>query len=72
MDYVINSSFQGVNRLLLLSFEDNAVRKGHGIFTSKKLKNKRLQYHDWYKKLFDQTVRKNIKIYENVTKIPSG
>ena len=48
------------------------MRKGHGIFTSKKLKNKRLQYHDWYKKLFDQTVRKNIKIYENVTKIARG
>ena len=29
LDYLIHASFQGVNRLFVLPFEDNAVRKGH-------------------------------------------
>ena len=29
LDYLIDPSFQGVNRLFLLSFEDNMARTGH-------------------------------------------
>ena len=29
VDFVIASSFQGANRLFVLSIEDNTVRKGH-------------------------------------------
>ena len=29
LDYLIDPSFQGVNRLSVLSYEDNAVRTGH-------------------------------------------
>ena len=28
-DYLVDSSFQGVNRLVVLSFENNVVRTGH-------------------------------------------
>ena len=31
LDYLIDLSFQGVNRNFILSFEDNAVRAGHTI-----------------------------------------
>ena len=29
LDYLIDQIFQGVNRIFVLSFEDNTVRKGH-------------------------------------------
>ena len=31
LDYLIDMSFQGVDRNFILSFEDNAVRTGHTI-----------------------------------------
>ena len=36
LHYLIHPSFQGVNRLLVLSSEDNAVRTGHRILFSEK------------------------------------
>ena len=36
----------------------------NGIFSSKS-RNRRLQCHDWWKKLFDYPIRKKLKIHEN-------
>ena len=35
-DYLINAIFQGVERLFVFSFEDNAVRTGHTWFSFRK------------------------------------
>ena len=40
LDYLINPSFQGVNRLFALSFENNDDRKAHTIFFLLKSSNK--------------------------------
>ena len=45
LDYLIDLSFQGVIGLFALSFEDNAVRTGHKIFSCKS-RNKILQCYD--------------------------
>ena len=40
LGYVIDSVFQGVNRLFVLSFGDNAVRTGHKEYFTLKLEKK--------------------------------
>ena len=45
LDFLIDSSFQGGNRLFLLSFENEGDRKVHTRFSSKS-RNKRLQSYD--------------------------
>ena len=32
-------------------------------------RNKRLQYYDWWKKIFDQSVRNNLRTYDTIRKI---
>ena len=60
-----------MNRLFVLSFENNAVKTGHRIRSSKN-RNKRLQCYDWFKKCFDQRIRTSIETYKNVRKIATG
>ena len=45
LDNLIDKIFQGVNRFFVLSFENNAHRVRHTIFSSKS-RNKRLQCYD--------------------------
>ena len=40
LDYLIDPVFQGVNRLFVLSFGDNAVRTGHKEYFTLKLEKK--------------------------------
>ena len=51
LDYLVDPSFQGVNRLFVLSFEGNAVRTGHKIFSSQS-RIKRIQAYGWWKNIF--------------------
>ena len=44
LDYLIDPSCQGVNRLFALSFKDNTFNT-HKTFSSKR-ENKRLQFYD--------------------------
>ena len=45
LDYLIDPSFQGINRLFVLSFETNTDRKTHRMLFSK-CRNKSLQCYD--------------------------
>ena len=59
LDYLIDPSFQGVNRLFVL-FENSTDREVDNIFSSKS-KNKRLLCYDWWKKSLCLTSTKRIK-----------
>ena len=52
LNYLIDSSFQGVNRLFVLSFENDAVRKVYKGRFSFKSRNKRLKCYDRWRKHF--------------------
>ena len=71
LDYLIDLSFQGVIGLFALSFEDNAVRTGHNIFSFKS-RNKRLQCYDWWKTFFQSTSKKWFKNLEHQKNVATG
>ena len=45
LNHLINPSFQGVNKLFVLSFENEDQRKSYSTLKSR---NKRLQRYDWW------------------------
>ena len=67
IDWLIDPSFQGVNRFFSLSFWDNADRTGHNIFSSN-YRNERLQCYDG-RNFFDQPVKNELRTYGNIYKI---
>ena len=46
LNHSINPSFQGVNRLFVLYFENENDRKSHSTYLSYKSRNERLQHYD--------------------------
>ena len=72
LHYLINSSFQGVNRLFLLSFEPEADRVWHTWYylTTVEIKDYNVAIDG--QNLFNQPIRSNIKTYENIRKIVIG
>ena len=72
LNHLIEPHFQGVNRLFLLAFEDDAQRTSNKRYYSK-YRNKSLQYYDWWKKIFWSTKNKYYKTtYDNIRKIATG
>ena len=72
LDFLINPSFQGVNRLFVLSFEDNDGRssyKGYYLpFAEIKCYNVVIDE----RKFFDQPVKNNLVTFDNIQKIATG
>ena len=59
LDYLIHPSFQGVNRIFVLSFEDNALRAGQAECFSQKVKIKEYNVMiNGKNNIFDQLVKK--------------
>ena len=70
MDHLIVSSIQVV-KVVILSFEDNAVRIGtHNIFS--KGRNKRLQGHNLWSKIFNHPVKNEIRTYKILRNVAAG
>ena len=69
LDYFLDPSFEGANIPFVLLFEDNAVRTGHRILSSKG-RNKKLQHHDWCSGLFDQP--QVTRTCESIRKVATG
>ena len=68
LDYLIDLGFQGINRLLLLSLEDDTVRKGHTYF----LPTIEIIDHDVKingQNVFDQQAKSGLRTVENIQKI---
>ena len=70
LDFLINPSFQGVNRLFVLSFENNSGRTS---YTRYYLPLVEIKDHNFDgRNFFDQPVKDNLITYDNIRKIAAG
>ena len=68
---LVEPSFQGVNRLFKLVFENDAERRSNKRLSSEcRIKNYNFMTNG--KNFFDQPVKNNKVTYENITKIATG
>ena len=70
LDYLIDLSFQGVNKPFVLSIEDNPVRTGYREYSRVEIKDCDVKIDG--RSDFDQPVKDNIKTYENIQKFTKG
>ena len=72
LNYLISLSFQGVNRLFVLSFENENDRRSHSTYYLPKVKIK--DYHVMIdgRIFFDQPIKSMNKTYENIRRIATG
>ena len=71
-DHLINPSFQGVNKLFVLSFENENDGKSHSNYYLSKVRIKDCSVMIDGKNVFDQPINSNLKTYENIRKIATG
>ena len=69
LNYLINPSFQGVNRLFVLSFENENDRASHSTYYLPKVEIKDYSVMIDGKNFLDQPINSNIKTYENIRKL---
>ena len=72
LNYLINPSFQGVNRLFVLSFENENDRTSHSTYYLPKVEIKDYNVMIDGKNFFDQPINSMNKTYENIRKIAAG
>ena len=72
LNHLVEPSFQGVNRLFVLAFENDTQRTSHtGPYLSNvEIKNYYIMING--EKLFDQPIKNNKVTYENIRKIATG
>ena len=69
LDLLINPSFQGVNRLLVLSFENTDSRTSYTRYFLPLVERKSFNVVIDGRNFFDQPVKKNLTTYDNIRKI---
>ena len=72
LNHSVDSSFQGVNRLFVLSFENEDDRTSHSTYYLPKVEIKDYNVMIDGKNFFDQPINNNLKTYENIRKIATG
>ena len=72
LNYLINPSFQGVNRLFVLSFENENDRTSHSTYYLPKVEIKDYNVMIDGKNVFDQPINSMTKTYENIRKVATG
>ena len=72
LNYLINPSFQGVNRLFVLPFENENDRTSHSTYYLPKVETKDYNVMIDGKNFFDQPINSMTKTYENIRKIATG
>ena len=72
LNNLIESSFQGVNRLFVLAFEDDAQRTSNKKYYIPNVEIKDYNFMIGGKNFFDQPINNMIKTYENIRKITIG
>ena len=72
LDFFIDSSFQGVYKLFLSSFENENDRKVHTGYHLPKLERKDYNLMNDAKSFFDQPVERDMKTYHNICKIATS
>ena len=69
LDFLIDPSFQAVNRLFVLPFENEDDRKVHTEYYFSEVEIKDYNVMTDGKNIFDQTIRSNMKTYDNIKKL---
>ena len=72
LNYLINPGFQGVNRLFVLSFENENGRTSHSTYYLPKVEIKDYNVMIDGRNLFDQPINSINKTIENIRKIVTG
>ena len=72
LNYLINPSFQGVNRLFVLSFENENDRTSHSTYYLPKVEIKDYNVMIDDRNFFDQPIDSMAKTYENFRKTAAG
>ena len=72
LNYLINLSFQGVNRLFVLSFENENDRTSHSTYYLPRVEIKHYNVMIDVKNFFCQPINSMTKTYENIKKIAMG
>ena len=72
LNYLINPSLQGVNRLFVLSFENENDRTSHSTYYLSKVEIKDCNVMIDGRNFFDQPINSMNKTYENIRKIATG
>ena len=72
LDYLIDPNFSGANRLFDLQFEDNVVRTGYKEYLLPKVETIDDSVKIDRQNFFDQSVKNDIRIYENIRNIATG
>ena len=72
LNHLINPSFQGVNRLFVLSFENENDRTSHSTYYLPKVEIKDYNVMIDGKNVFDQPINSHLKTYENIRRIATG
>ena len=72
LDFIIDPSFEGVNRLFVLPFHALHDRTGHSRYYLPTAKVEDYNVMIDGRNLFDQSVKNDIKTYENIRKITTG
>ena len=72
LNHLIEPSFQGVNRLFVLAFEDDAQRTSNKRYYIPNVEIKDYNVMIDGKNFFDQPVKNNKVTYENIRKIATG
>ena len=72
LNHLINPSFQSVNRLFVLSFENENDRRSHSTYYLPKVEIKDYNVMIDGRNFFDQPINSMNKTYENIRKIATG
>ena len=72
LNHLVNPSFQGVNRLFVLSFENEDDRTSHSTYYIPKVEIKDYNIMTDGKNFFDQPISSKLKTYENIRIIATG
>ena len=72
LDFLINPSFQGVNKLFVLSFENNGDRRSYTRYYLSRVEIKDYNVMIDEQNFFDQPVKDDLITYDNIRKISIG
>ena len=72
LDFLIDPSFQGVNRLFVLSFKDDDGRESHKQYYISTVEIKDYKVIIDGGNCFDQPIKTDLKTYDNIRKIATG
>ena len=72
LNHLVNPSFQGVNRLFVLSFENENDRTSHSTYYLPKVEIKDYNVMIDGRNFFDQPINSDLKTYENIRRIATG